>query len=384
MKEIHLEPWETITDRVKQWLPLIEQRLYPELEGEPEVGKFYRLYPEGCVSGNQGPYHGVLRVGKEKDKLIVFFNGGGVSWNEYTAARPNGLFSGNLKEAFYFNETEWLGDGVLENGIGSSREDNPFRDWSIIDMPYGTGDFHCGNGDFPYTALDGTSRILPHHGYRNALAVIEMAKQWVGEPKQLLIAGNSAGGFGVSLMAEDVIRQFPGCEDITCLVDSSILLKEDWAEIAKEVWHAPEHIYQRLHTDNITLDSYTTLYKSFGKRVRCLFDCSVRDMAITQCQNALDGKGMIFDHESGERTQRELKKMCSQLNEVIPGVGLYISDSAAGEPQVDSLGLTCHCFLEDERFFSYKVEGKSVCDWLWNSMNGKTEQIGLKLLDNFK
>lgn len=384
MKEIHLEPWETITDKVKPWLPLIEQRLYPELDGEPEIGKFYRIYPEGCVSGNHGPYHGVLRLGKERDKLIVFFNGGGVSWNEYTAAHPNGLFSGNLKETFYFNETEWLGDGVLENGIGSRREDNPFKDWTVIDMPYGTGDFHCGTGDFPYTALDESSRTLAHHGYRNTMAVIQMAKQWIGEPRQLLIAGNSAGGFGVSLMAEDVIRQFPGCRDITCLVDSSILLKENWAEVAKKVWHAPEHIYKRIHTENIMLDSYVALYQCFGDQVRYLFDCSVRDAGLTQCQNALDGKGMVFDRESGERTQYELKRMCGQLREKIPNVGIYISDNITGDPQFDSLGLTCHCFLEGESFFDNKVDDKSVCEWLWNAMNGKIEHIGLRLLDSYK
>lgn len=380
MKEINLEPWETISDTVKQWLPIIEQRLYPELKGKPEVGKFYRLYPQGCVSGNQGPYHGVLRVGKEKEKLIVFFNGGGVSWNEYTAARPNGLFSGNLKEKFYFNETEWLGDGTLENGIGSTRDDNPFRDWSIIDMPYASGDFHCGNGDFSYTALDGSERILPHHGYRNTMAVLEMAKKWVGDPEKLLIAGNSAGGFGVSLMAEDVIRQFPGCKDITCLVDSSLLFKENWYQVAKEVWHVPEHIWKRLYTDNIALDSYTALHENFGNSIRYLFACSIRDAALAQCQNALDGKGMIFDRESGEKVQRELKKMCLRLSESIPSVGLYIFNIPIDAPEYEGLGLTKHCILEDAHFFEHREDGKSVCEWLRNALDGRVEKKGLGLL----
>ena len=51
------------------------------------------------------------------------------------------------------------------------------------------------------------------------MAVLRMAKEYIGTPKKLLIAGTSAGGWGTSLMSEDVIRFFEGCEDVTCLVD---------------------------------------------------------------------------------------------------------------------------------------------------------------------
>ena len=384
MQEIHLEPWESISETVKAWLPMIEQRKYPALEGQPETGKFYRLYPEGAVSANMGPYHGNLRVGEEPENLIVYFNGGGVSWNAYTAARPNGLFTAGLKERFYFNECEWLGDGVIDNGLASRREDNPFRSWSVIELPYATGDFHCGNGDFPYTALDGSHRILPHHGWRNTMAVIDLAKPWVGEPKRLLIAGSSAGGWGVSLMAEDVISAFPNTEDITCLVDSSLAFKDDWRAVARDVWQAPEHIWQRLHSDNIMLDSYSALYRAHEGKVRCLFDCSIRDCALANTQNSFDGMGPVFTREAGDKIQRGLRELMKTMQREMPGSGLYFFDLPSSDPTADEMGLTQHTILENPATFDNRVDGVSVAEWLFRAVNGRVETIGAALLDQRK
>lgn len=380
MYDIKLEPWESISDLVKSWLPHLEQRKYPKLDGEPEIGKACRLYPDGCLAGNCTPYHGTLRLGEDQDKVIVYFNGGGVSWNEYTAAHPNGLFNANQKDRYYFNECEWLGDGVIDNGLASRREDNPFRSWTVIDLPYTTGDFHCGNGDFPYTALDDSRRILPHHGYRNTMAVLEMAKHWVGTPQKLLIAGSSAGGWGVSLMAEDVIRFFDGCEDITCLVDSSLLFKKDWADIARNVWKAPAHICDRIISDNIMLDSYTALYNTFGNKIRYLFDCSIRDVALVMTQNEFDGNGMTPSKESGILLQKNLKKLYKQMTEKMPGFGCFFFDLPSGNAATDSMGLTLHTILESPLQFEHMVEGETISSWLWKAVNGEVKQIGMNQL----
>lgn len=379
MKEIHLEPWERISETVKGWLPIIEQRLYPVMPEKPETGKFYRLYPEGCLSANCTPYHGSVRIGEEKDNLLIYFNGGGVSWDAYMAAHPNGLFNAGQKDHFYFNECEWLGDGVLENGIASREEGKPFRNWSVINLPYSTGDFHCGTGDFPYIALDGSKRILPHHGYTNTMAVLQMAKEYVGIPKRLLIAGTSAGGWGTALMAEDVIRSFDGCDDVTCLVDSSTALKENWKEIARDVWQAPEHIVSRIHTEDLMLDSLEALYHTFRGKVRCLFDCSIRDIALAGLQNYIDGKEMKATRESGEQLERRLLQICRYMQETMPGSACYFFTASSGDTVQDELGLTKHGILEDAMAHEIRSEGKTVIEWLVNAMNGRVENIGLSL-----
>ena len=99
-KEIRLEPWEMLPPDSEKWFALLEKASYPVLEEDetPETGKFYRLYPDGCFGGNRTRYHGSLRIGKHPEKLVVFFNGGGVMYDEYSAARPGNWFTTHFKE----------------------------------------------------------------------------------------------------------------------------------------------------------------------------------------------------------------------------------------------------------------------------------------------
>lgn len=248
MKEIHLEPWESISETVKGWLPLIEQRLYPMMPEDPEVGKFYRLYPEDCISANHTSYHGSVRIGEEKEKLLVYFNGG-VSWDEYMAAHPNGLFNVGQKDRFYFNECEWLGDGVLENGIASRAEGKPFRNWSVINLPYSTGDFHC----------------------------------------------------------------------------------------------------------------------------------SIRDAALVSLQNYIDGQGMIYTREGGERLEKRLFELFLHMQETMPGSACFFFTAHSGNPAADAEELTQHGILEDVSAHRIRTEGKTVLEWLVSAMNGNAETVGLSL-----
>ena len=73
-------------------LPLLKLKKLPELPANPKTGKWYRVYPKGCVDAEGKRTYAHYSQGTE-NKLIVFFCGGGFSINEYTAARPMKLDS---------------------------------------------------------------------------------------------------------------------------------------------------------------------------------------------------------------------------------------------------------------------------------------------------
>ena len=380
MFETNLEPWEKLPDNYKTLAPLIMSICFPPLKDKPEIGKYYRLYPDGCISGNGTKYHGNIRIGKEPEKLLIYLNGGGVAFDGHSAARPNNFFTLHQKETYYSNDGEWIGDYFLREGLNAQREDNPFLDWSAIQILYCTGDFHCGDGECSYTAQDGTPRMMPCYGYRNAMAVIDLAKQYLPAPKQILIAGSSAGGFGVSLLAEDMIRKFPDCPNVTCCVDSSLILNPCWHDIAKDFWHAPKHIVERLSSGNLVTDCLKALHKKYGNAVRILFMSSIRDAMLPAMENAMMGKDLASDKASGDRYQKELKAMCRELMDAIPDLGLFIFTAPMDAKGWDET-LTLHCALNNYFFFERGTNGQSVCEWLMNAVNGKTEQLGLNLLD---
>ena len=122
-------------------------------------------------------------------------------------------------------------DFVAQGGIGNTMEDNPFRNWSFIVIPYATGDFHSGTGTY-----EGEKKVY-HIGYKNYSAYIEQIKHYIGEPDTLLVTGFSAGGFATSLLADDVIDRFPNVKNVTVCVDSSLLLYDGWHETAVEGYY---------------------------------------------------------------------------------------------------------------------------------------------------
>lgn len=337
---------------------------HPELTGEPEVGKWYRITPEGTKSSDGSEWHGLIRLGTES-KVVVYFFGGGVS--------ITGETSEGGKE--FYATTASIQDFVASGGIGSDSELNPFKDWTFLVLPYATGDFHSGTGAYHYTD-DGKEKTVYHNGYNNYAAFIEAAKQYVGAPDTLLVTGFSAGGFATSLLADDVIDRFPSAENITVCVDSSLLLYDGWHETAVNLWQSPKEISDRLTTDNLVLDSLTALYHKRGDSVKILFDCSYRDDTLMQYQSYINTGKMDQTKALGDRFQKDLTKMVADLQENIPNVGIYIW--SCGEDE--STGNTQHTIISSN-VFDALADGVSVADWICAAVNGDIQTHGLELLE---
>ncbi len=338
---------------------------HPELRGEPEIGKWYRITPEGTKSSDGSEWHGLIRLGTE-NKVVVYFFGGGASINGYTSERGNEFFA----------TTASVQDFVASGGIGSNTDDNPFKNWTFLVLPYATGDFHSGTGEYHYTD-GGKEKIVYHNGYNNYSAFMEAAAPYVGEPDTLLVTGFSAGGFAASILADDVIDRFPSAKNITVCVDSSLLLYDGWHETAVDLWQSPEEISDRLTTDNIVLDSLTALYEKRGDSVRILFDCSYRDDTLMQYQSFINTGKMDKTKALGDQFQADLSVMVAELQENIPGIGIYIWNYGEDTETHN----TQHTIISSNVFDKLE-DGVSIADWIYAAVNGDVQSHGLSLLTN--
>ena len=337
---------------------------FPELNGEPEVGVWYRITPENAKSSDGSEWHGIFRKGSE-NKVVVYFFGGGVSITGETSEGGTNFFATTMTGQ----------DFVAQGGIGSMADENPFRDWTFIVIPYASGDFHTGTGEYHYTQ-NGKDKVVYHNGYNNYSAFIEEIKEYAGEPDTLLVTGFSAGGFAASLLADDVIDRFPTARNITVCVDSSLLLYDGWHDTAVNLWRSPKEISDRLTTNNIVLDSLTALYKKRGDSVKILFDCSYRDDTLQQYQAYIDSEKMDKTKELGDQFQQNLKDMVKGLQENIPGIGIYIWSFHQDEVTQN----TQHTILSSNVFDKLGNE-RSVCEWIYGAVMGDVQTIGLELLD---
>lgn len=354
---------------------------FPEIPEMPRTAKWYRITLKDCVTSNGKPYHMGFRKGTE-NKLVILFFGGGVCWNAFMAARPNSFGGNPDKISFYADDAGLIADLAARIGIHtlSRKESNPFRNWSMIAVPYSSGDFHCGTGDFPYTALDGSEKVLHHHGYTNYRAALREAIKYIGnDPEQILVTGFSAGGFGTALLTDDVMRSFPNCSDVTSYVDSGFMRYPGWPETARNVWKAPQEIAERIHSDNITLDCLQALKRDHGDRVKIAFSCSIRDVALSEYINYVKKDQLYADRESGVQFQKELTQMCRALQESIPDIALFIFDTPDENAEKKAEGLTKHCIGAADKMI---VDGVSAAQWLWDAACGKPQQIGLHLLNS--
>ncbi|HEL1596313.1 TPA: hypothetical protein TXJ12_000508 [Streptococcus suis] len=375
-----LESWEREPFWLKLITPYLRKKRFPELKGEPVQNEWYRIYAEGCVSANGEPIYADFQKGKE-NKLMIFFQGGGVSWNEYTAARPSSLYQKNIEDSFYMIHVDLFSDLTLKNGVFENSNRNGFKDWSKLVIPYCTGDFHSGTGDFPYVALDGSNRLCHHHGYTNFVKLMEKVTKMVDNPNTLLVTGCSGGGFGAALLTDTICKMYPKCEDVTCLVDSGFFPMDDWKNVAKNVWQSPKEIIDRIHSDNITLDALEALERDYHGKIRILLTVSNKDGALARMVNLLQNGRFEFSRESGEKLKVWLKQMMKRVKHQIPSAQIYIFDIPSRPRSEKVHQLTKHCIISDKEFYDFQVEGKSCSEWLWENLTDSPSTVGLTLLD---
>ena len=358
---------------------IINRTRTPALEYDP--GVWFELAPEGAVTGAGEPLAGQMRLGSE-NKVIVFFYGGGISYDEYTAARP---YLGRMMDrepGFYADSTEGYIPDFCELGIGSRQPNNPFRDWTLIVLPYTTGDFHIGTGEFSYTALDGTEKVLYQLGYSNYRLIMDEAAQYTGsDPEELLIAGWSAGGYAAAILAEELMTDYyPAAGHVTICVDSSLLLRDDLAEIARDVWNAPEEIVSRIKSENLVVDFLTDLYNTYGEDMTFLYIGSVRDGALAKYQSYFDTGVYSVNNWSIWVYTEYLRTMIEELRENIPTIGVYLFDRLPFSFLPWMSRLTQHTVLETQGAYWNLTAGRSVISWLRDGVEGRTEVLGLEKL----
>ena len=357
------------------------KRLAPVLEGKPIPMTWYCVPVKTGISGDGSEYHVYVKRGFS-DHLCVFFSGGGMAWNEYTAARPitGGKVAAGLPNYYWNNLRPFTQIMNINMGITDvSDETNPFREWSFVVITYSTGDLHVGDGEFEYEAVDSTRQILHFHGYRNFLSGMEICKNLFPSPDKLLIAGNSAGAFAVSALSEEVMRGFyPDVRDITLLSDSGQLLYKDWLRTARDVWKSPEWIWQSIDSDNITLSWFRRLHRNCGRRFKYLYASSVRDYLLSAYYSDVTYKQYKTDTEVREAFYRQLCDMVKQLKEIDEGFGIFLNDWKI--PLVTKGG-TVHTSVREPYFTRLSQDGITMAKWLQDAVDGNIRDVGMDLLD---
>ena len=149
----------------------------PIIKDDYQIGKWYKVLLDN--KGND--YYFLIKKGRE-NKVIINFYGGGLSVNNETALNRKSYYIDNIK----YEELNHL------VGISKDDKDNPFNDYTFINIPYVTGDFHIG--------MNSENKLLKQDGYIRFTMIMDKVKEYIDNPEVLLVTGYSAGGFASSIL----------------------------------------------------------------------------------------------------------------------------------------------------------------------------------------
>ncbi|CEG48414.1 Protein notum homologue [Plasmopara halstedii] len=150
-------------------------------------------------------------VNQSKNKLLLFFQGGGACVGKYTCDFTLQCQLGD--DSLISTRATVTEKGIMNRHLG----DNVFNDFNIVYLPYCTGDLFVGNKYLePFENMYsqglenkqclGQNKGMHLNGYNNTMAVIKWALDNYPNPEQIVIGGYSAGSLGAQLWSTFVAK----------------------------------------------------------------------------------------------------------------------------------------------------------------------------------
>lgn len=185
----------------------------PGAEGLPVVDAAWTYtVVEGAACGNGGDV-GVATNRGTSDRLVIYLEGGGACWDDFTCSRGFASFVTTGIPASAVSQIESLAIGVFSR-VDS---DNPFTADSFAYVPYCTGDVHGGTrAETPWG--------VAHVGGDNIDVMLPRILATYPDATEVVLAGTSAGGYGVANSVEKLRALLPASVKLTAVMDSAIPL----------------------------------------------------------------------------------------------------------------------------------------------------------------
>ena len=316
----------------------------------PADGRWIAVEPGGDTLCSRGtPYRFFVRGGRP-DRVIIDFQGGGACWNELTCgfAGAAGLFTEDVGTLESFVAAI---EGPLAGGMLSDDPENPFRDWTIVHVPYCTGDVHWGNARTEY----GDAGAIEHRGFVNASAALRWTFSRYADPANVFVSGCSAGAYGAVLHSAYIANNYSDAS-IAVFADSGAgIITDTFLNDSLPNWDAQPNLptafvpgLDRPITDLSLADLYIEIGRTFP------------DMRMAQTQTQYDQDQVFFYTAMGGAAEDWPVRM----RDGITSIRGEIDNFTAYVP-----GGSMHCSGIYPFFLTRDVNGASLADW--------TEQLAM-------
>jgi hypothetical protein len=298
-----------------------------------------------CSDGSTFTFH--VRQG-DPTKVLFFMEGGGACFSAETCAPESETF----KRTSLLPEDLAAGTGT---GIwDDDNPENPFAGWSVVYVPYCTGDVHIGNATTDY----GSGVVVEHKGYVNGTAAVSEMAERFPSATQIVVAGESGGSVPSPLYAGIVADRYPDAR-ITVLADGSGAYPDIPAinGVIGANWGTLDAVPSWPVNEGMTVEnwSFPGLFIQAGTHAP--------NIVFARHDYAFDRTQVFFAGLAG-----------------IPADDL-VSLIDANEVQIETAGVNLwsyispgddHTVLHRDAFYTQTVEGVRLVDWVTSLVAGDT------------
>ena len=315
----------------------------PEVTAAPaEAGEWLSIPADDCECSDGSPFE-LWQRPADPTKVVLFLEGGGACFSAETCAPDSPVFTKNLE----------LGEEPRSSGIfDSGNPENPFADYSIVYVPYCTGDVHLGDRVNEYT----DPLTISHTGFDNASKGLDTVVADYPEIEQLVVAGSSAGSVPAPAFAGLAADALPDAE-ILAFGDASGAypdVPELNAQIGAE-WGVLANVPDWPVNEGLTAEefSFPGLYVQAGTQHP--------DITFARFDNAFDGVQTFFSGLLGVDAS-DLLGMIDATEAQIETAGVPLASYIA--PGDD------HTILGSDDLYVLEVEGVRFVDFLSTLVDG--------------
>ena len=298
-----------------------------------------------CSDGSTFTFH--VRQG-DPTKVLFFMEGGGACFSAETCAPESETFK---RTSLLPDE---LGAGTGTGIWDNDNPENPFAGWTVVYVPYCTGDVHIGNSTTDY----GNGVVVEHKGYLNGNAAVSAMVERFPTATQIVVAGESGGSVPSPLYAGIVADSYPDAR-ITVLADGSGAYPDIPAinGVIGANWGTLNAVPNWPENEGMTAEkwSFPGLFIQAGAHAD--------NIVFARHDYAFDRTQVFFAGLAG-----------------IPADDL-VSLIDANEVQIENAGVTLwsyispgddHTVLHRAEFYTQTVEGVRLVDWVTSLVQGDT------------
>lgn len=303
--------------------------------------------PGGDTICSRGTPFRFFVAGGDPKKIVIDFRGGGACWNQFTCSVSDAIFAPEAP-------TEAQAKASLGGAAGGiyRLEDakNPLAGWTLVHIPYCTGDVHWGDAVKDYAA----DLKIHHKGFVNAQTVLK----WIFErytPDEVLVTGCSAGAYGAIGHSPYVADKYPNAK-ITVVADSGCgVVSDSFFKDSFPNWNAqlPQQVPDIAGKDITTLtivDLYVAIAKHYPK------------MRISEQTTAFDKDQTTYYQAMGGVPADWSGKMQKTLADISAGAPANFRYYLSPGP--------LHCLHPYDAMYERKSDGTAYTEWLTAMLTG--------------